>query len=227
MKAKRFLYAIARVADHVSALGKRDAVFIWVPKTAGTSLYDALKKSGCRKFKKLEAVTGKFSQKGLVTFGHLSYAELVASGVVSKRFDENSFKFSFSRNPFARAASLYFYSRKYSLIDEGAKFIDCLELLKQVGCPRVGLYNHQGMSQWNPQTAWLEGVNMDFVGQVETISEDYIELQRQLGLRPATIKVLNRSQTQDYRNIYDAKSIELVRQIYRSDFERFEYSERL
>lgn len=225
MKALR--YVTVRAVDHFSAMGRRNAVFIWIPKTAGTSLFEALKLSGCRKFKKLEAVTGKFSPIGLVTFGHMNYAELAARGVVTEQFNSSSFKFSFSRNPFARAASLYLYSKKIGVIDPETKFADCLAMIRNDGCPPNGLYNRHGLSQWNPQTSWIDGITMDFIGRVESIAEDYLVLQQRLGLQPTTIQVLNQSQTKDYRTIFDANAVELVRQIYRSDFDRFEYSDRL
>lgn len=227
MNFKSLRYALARVADRVASAGKRNAVFIWIPKTAGTSVFDALAKEGCRKFKKLDAAAGKFCQKGLVTFGHMNYAELVRRQVVSTDFDNSAFKFCFVRDPFARAVSLFFYSHKIGAVGRGVRFVDCLKRLREIGCPPVGLYNREGMSQWNPQTAWLENIDMDFVGKVETIDSDFAELQRKLGLCSPSLNVLNKSHSKDYRSLYCAESVDLVRDIYRQDFERFGYRDNL
>lgn len=227
MNFKSFRYAAARIADRVASAGKRNAVFIWIPKTAGTSVFNALAIEGCRKFKKLDAAAGKFCQKGLATFGHMNYAELVKQQVVSADFDKSAFKFCFVRDPFARAVSLFYWSKKTGAIGQDVNFVDCLWRLREQGCPSVGLYNRDGLSQWNPQVAWIENIDMDFVGKVESIDADFSELQRKLGLHAPSLDVLNRSHSYDYRSVFCAESVDLVRDIYRQDFERFGYRDSL
>ena len=92
--------------DTVGALRNQDAVFLWIPKTAGATLYKALDIHICTKLLELPWAKLRFRNRGLVTFGHMEYAQLVKAGVVGSHFDEGAFKFCFSRNPYSRAVSL-------------------------------------------------------------------------------------------------------------------------
>src|SRR6056297_2341307 len=87
--------------DMVGSVRNRDAVFLWIPKTAGATLYSALDRHICTKLLHLTAARIRFRNKGLVTFGHMDYAQLVEIGLVRARFDQSAFKFCFSRNPYS------------------------------------------------------------------------------------------------------------------------------
>lgn len=114
----------------------KDSIFIWVPKTAGTSMFHAL---GCDQVLKLEKESNVvwrgseedrikfgFSQfnsthhgdlvpKGCVTWGH-THPVVIRDHIVDPVAWDRAFKFSFVRNPFCRMVSLYsFVTRKLAL----------------------------------------------------------------------------------------------------------------
>jgi hypothetical protein len=132
---------------------KRMQFFIWIPKTAGTSVYKTL---GAVRRKALPRIKYRFANNGFYTFGHMDYAQLVAQGHVSKEYDKSAYKFAFVRNPYDRAVSLFFYLKKVGTISPDETFLSfCLKLDEKEFEP-IGLYNVSGLSQCNPQVRWLE-----------------------------------------------------------------------
>jgi len=91
---------------------KKDVIFIWIPKTAGTSVFHVFKKEGCQKLKYLFEFAN-FKNQGFVTFNHVNIYKLIRNNIVSKDFFNNAFKFTFVRNPWERVVSLYFYRRLF------------------------------------------------------------------------------------------------------------------
>jgi len=107
-----------------------DAIFVWIPKSAGTSVYASLAGLGMAKFKSLEEVRCLFSGSGMVTFAHQSVSCLVEAGAVNRSFVHNAYKFSFVRDPLHRCASLFRYFRKLGRVPPDMsypQFIDKLE----------------------------------------------------------------------------------------------------
>ena len=150
-----------------------DAVFVWIPKSAGTSVYNSLQKLGCPKLKTVNRIRRVFPQRGLVTFGHLDYNRLVTTGIVSKEFDRKAKKFTIVRDPYDRAISLYFYvMRRSKLFDNWhslPSFEDFLELIESGFYDKIGLFNVQGLSQANPQVAWTKNISFDTIGRIENL----------------------------------------------------------
>ena len=146
-------------------------IFIWIPKTAGTSIFNFLeKKFEAKKFKTIEQLNG-FSNEGCVTFSHMSYINLLATGLVNINFHEKSYKFTVTRCPYDRAVSLFNYSMQKNWIANNVTFEQFLELI-HTKRPPVGLYNVYGLSQTNPQVYWIIGYkNGFFVDNLFRLSE--------------------------------------------------------
>ena len=213
--------------DAVGAMRNRNAVFLWIPKTAGTTLHTALDKNICSKFLDLPSAKRRFRNKGLVTFGHMDYAQLVQTGLVGSRFDETAFKFCFSRNPYSRAVSLYFFAIKRNWITEELSFLEFCRRIEN-GVHDIGLFNVQEMSQCNPQTRWLRGVDPDFVGRLEDFDADLRRVFESLDLTvPDMFSAKNSTAHSPYRDYYCPESIDIVARFYSEDFERFGYSVKL
>lgn len=88
----------------------REYIFFWVPKSAGSSIYKALKEHGCRKVI-LHAQLGiKDKTRGVAT-SHIDIEYLLKSEVIDREFYEKAFKFGVVRNPWDRLVSLYFYTK--------------------------------------------------------------------------------------------------------------------
>lgn len=95
-----------------------DMLFIWIPKTAGSSVFALLETTlGMQKLKTFQEVA-RFRNRGPVTFGHMHYLSLLQAGIVKPEFHSRAFKFAFARNPYARIASLYNYLTPRDLSDK-------------------------------------------------------------------------------------------------------------
>ena len=213
----------------MNALGLTpDAVFIWIPKSAGTSLFDSLSDEGCQKLKSLELVKKRFSQRGLVTFGHMDYRGLIDAGYISSAFDERAKKFALTRDPYARAVSLYLYIRDRHKMFEGWRktpsFREFLEMIDRGHYDSIGLYNVRGLSQANPQVAWTKGIVFDHLGRVESLEESLEAISRLLGKSLQSPKWLNKGSGEDSSNLLDRDTRYLIDKIYDEDFETFGYS---
>jgi hypothetical protein len=204
-----------------------DAVFVWVPKCAGTSLWRTI--VGCDRpfFRSPQDVQDLFPQRGTVTFGHQSYTQLVDKGLVSRDFDQRAFKFAFVRNPFDRTVSLFHYLKTTRHLHENTSFRTFCYLIRDRAFRSVGLFNHLGLSQCSPQSDWLVDSQgklfVEFIGRFETMQEDYERLMRRLGLPAASLTHLNKTKRERYIDYYDDECREIVATCYRDDLERFDY----
>lgn len=202
------------------------AVFIWIPKVAGSSIYRALRPYGCRRLNTLGTIEKDFESRGCVTFGHIDYHALIANGMVSTAFANEAFRFSFVRNPFDRAVSLWAYLRRFDLFDEQLPFEAFVDLIEE-GVTPIGLYNTSGLSQANPQMEWLtqpHGASLDFVGRYETIQSDFRKVCQRLDIPDIKLAHHNQSDRSDYRSYFNHRTRRVVEQIYAPDFEAFDYS---
>lgn len=95
--------------EYLRAIGRRNAVFVWIPKNAGSRLHRLV---GGSRLLDIHAVCYRFAVKGMVTFGHMDYAMLVDRGFVFRRFYGSAFKFAFCRNPYDLAVSLFSYLQR-------------------------------------------------------------------------------------------------------------------
>jgi len=188
------------------------AIFVHVPKAAGSSVADALfgQPVGHRPIHR-----------------HIAYhPELVAS----------YFKFTFVRNPWDRLHSAYHYfaarvgsdwHRDHRWANEFIapfpsfqKFVEALE--DPAFAARVKRYDH-----FRDQLDWLvaprtERIMMDFIGRFESIVEDFAVIRNRLGL---SVELPHRRKGGgvDYRAVYDTRMIETVRTLYGRDIQAFGY----
>lgn len=89
---------------------EKNVLFFWIPKTAGTTIYEVSKKNQCKKLKK-RRLYKYFNNEGWVTFGHISIPFLLRKKIISKQYLNEAFKFCFVRNPWDRLVSIYKYKR--------------------------------------------------------------------------------------------------------------------
>lgn len=108
-----------------------NVLFIWIPKTAGTSVFNLLQNMGMGKYKSLDRARHIFPGRGMATFVHQSIPSLMEAGAITQKYVEDSFKFSFLRNPYDRAVSLYYYFHRFQRMSKGMSFVNFLEILEQ------------------------------------------------------------------------------------------------
>lgn len=206
-----------------------DCIFVWVPKTAGTSLFEWLHREiGMLKLKhKIEFQS--FPNVGATTFGHVQYQLLLDAGIVTKRFDQKAYKFAVTRNPYNRTVSLYNYLTKKKLYEHGfSNFLYDIQHER----PAIGLFNSHGLSQANPQSDWLfdrsENLLVDQlfdISQLEDLAaclETRFKFQRNSEIGRSNVTTNGKlahpllSEKEEY--------VEIIQEVYRRDFELLGYS---
>jgi hypothetical protein len=212
---------LRKAAHYVRNSGRPNAVFIWIPKNAGTSMYHALRRYGCVKTKEAKRIKYQFSQRGLVTFGHMDYHELVKEGYVSEAFDRTAFKFCFSRNPYDRAVSTYVYLCKSEGFEQ--TFLEFWRGVSKNGPDPIGIHHVLGTSHCNPQVRWIENLEMDFIGRYESLAEDFGRLTKELGVPPHSMGHQNRSKRKSSARYYCPETKAIIEDLYAEDFEYFGY----
>jgi len=205
----------------------RSAVFIWVPKNAGTSLFNSLyEHAGFKKYKNMKAAA-KFNNSGPICFGHMKISGLVALGLVDDSFLSGSFKFGICRNPYSRAVSLYKYYQSIKRFPVEFSFNSFLRSISDDGVNPVGLYNCSSMSLANPQTSWLLDIPTDYIGRFEELEVVMPKIYRNLNINNVVENLphFRNSGVEDFRKFYDRGSIDIVNKFYESDFQSFGYEQ--
>lgn len=195
-------------------------LFIHIPKNAGTSIASGL---------------------GFEVTSHIKAFEIkkrYGADYLNKRFS-----FSIIRNPIDRFISLYNYSRMeisyyhnnlnpsksfygkhldYEIL-KNASLFECALLLKQGKLKHDNSWNH-----WQPQYTWL----FDELGNIKLVDKIYridnlIELEEDLfNLHnyKVNFKTLNKSNNYVDRNLISPKTLEILFEYYKKDFELLNFS---
>jgi hypothetical protein len=218
------------------------AVFVHIPKNAGTSMITAL---GVEKLNSLRDAVELYYPRTVVTFGHMSLLDLVRARLVQQKDLDAAFVFTFTRDPYTRAVSLFRYLLLHGKLRgimsnafiEAARdgrtepeeaVAEFLRFLARVadGVPRIGPYNTCELSQANPQVRWMEGINFDFVGTHEAISDGFRVVSERILGAPKELPHENPSVV--LRNVRphdlltpDAR--QAIRDIYHEDFVKLGY----
>jgi len=187
---------------------KHKFIFIAVPKTGTTSMEA-----------KLDAVN---AVEPISNSKHITLENLKAETDINL---DSYFSFSFSRNPWDRHLSIFKYYKKM------IKFWDKNPEKKQkwrTGYERyknlVGSYESfndfvKGRPEWAElQTHWLSK-NIDFIGRMENIQSDFDIICDKTGMDRLKLDHLNKSNSVDYREIYNDESIDIVSKSYKKDID--------
>ena len=187
-------------------------IFIHVPKVAGSSIEKAL-----------------YGTKGLI--GH-HYATTYREA--DRDIYHEYYKFCFVRNPYDRAVSAYLYlinggRNKYDRdwrdknLFQYKSFKDFIMALgdKSV-CQSILSWIH-----FEPQYKYIcdenKNVIVDYVGRFESLEEDFQKIIIRMGIN-VSLPHKNAIERKHYENYYDDESRSVVHEVYREDFEIFEYS---
>jgi sulfotransferase famil protein len=131
------------------------------------------------------------------------------------------YKFTFIRNPWARAYSWFqnvirdeIHKKKYK-ISENISFNEFLRL-------------YSGKGYMKPQIYWLKSFNgsipCDYIGRFENLIDDFKEVCETLNISHITLPHKIKGSGKDYREYYDKDSINLVEEVYKEEIEMFDYS---
>ncbi|WP_165787208.1 sulfotransferase family 2 domain-containing protein [Pseudohalioglobus lutimaris] len=131
------------------------------------------------------------------------------------------FKFTFVRNPWARAYSWYanvmrddIHRRTYGVSDD-VSFADFIK-------------NHSRKNMLRPQTYWLKdysgSIPMDYIGKFENLSDDYRTICTTLNLTSSDLPHIVKGAGEDYRKNYDDDTASLIAREFKEEIDLFDYS---
>ncbi len=215
---RRILFRACRLdcgvpREQAAEVLSRKALFIHVPKTAGTSVQRSL--------------------FGREVVGHQTFRQYELA--LPRRQLTSLFKFAFVRNPWDRLVSAWAFLRDggYNHWDREwaeknlAQFPDFESFVLQ-WISRKTVEN--GYGHFRPQAYYLRNgrgrIDLDFLGRFENLARDFQRVAQLLG-SSATLGSHNRSrrrQSSTYRDYYTPRSSAVVAAAYRDDIETFGYA---
>ena len=152
---------------------------------------------------------------------HMFLKDILLNKPTAKEY----FKFSFVRNPYDRLYSSY-ADFKYSLGHNWAAPIKQKKTFKEfvMDLPKS---DYRNFIHLQPQIDYItiDGkIGLDFVGRFENLQEDFKKVEELLGIphKPLT-KERYSPKVQADPKIYDQQMLEVVRDIYKQDFEELGY----
>lgn len=207
------------------------ALFVWVPKTAGTSLISWLAQSAETALMYESDHFSRFRDDRnnnfrFVSFGHFNIDSLLNYGLVMPQTLETLYSFAFVRNPFQRAVSLYKYALLMRAIPKGFGLKPFFQLVKRQE-PIPGLYHWAGLSMAAPMCRWIqqnEWSGPHKVFKIEDFDKAAGELMSDLGLNGGPGHMNSSRKPTSEVDLSDSER-NLILSIYREDFELFEYDE--
>lgn len=203
-----------------------NVLFIHIPRTAGNWIKQSI---GIKNFNTPTLVNQEFKGKGIVSFGHQDYKELVKSGIVKKKFDKSAFKFCFCRNPFDRAVSYYFWTLKIrpEILPGSKSFLEFSKNLNNIKPLREHIYKFLDGVSFCPQHNHIRNIKIDFIGRFENLEEDLKEVADILNLKVRSVKPNHQTCHYPYQNYYNDESVSNILEYYKKDFEYFGYKKQL
>ncbi len=188
------------------------ALFMHIPKTAGSSLLSS--DLGGAIDKRIHSFVGSIDD------------------IIREYSAEDHFKFCFTRNPYDRFCSLYYYFRNMTEDHMFYKYNgSILKLVKRydtfeefcLAFPELKIKNFHFYSQ--SKYMYSNGnLILDYVGSMENLAEDVAILCDKLGVvQRNPIPHSNKSNSIDYRDVYSSKMKRVVEEAYAEDIEKLGY----
>jgi len=191
------------------------AIFVHVPKCAGTSVKSLLSKKTFKGVSLNNAKDGSHDDK-------TGYYQAGTARRMKRAYEEQwktYFKFAFSRNPWDRMVSCW----KNRAAQKYSNFKDFV-------------YNHQEMIDsgntsfhWHVMPQCLHVCNdegdiiVDYIGRFENLQEDINNILELLDLEPSEVPHKNKTSHKNYREYYNKETIRRVEDLFWKDIEMFEY----
>lgn len=195
-------------------MNKSNICFVWIPKTAGTSVYTLMSEKLDMKLY-IENYQS-FNNEGNVTFAHLDVIQLIKNRTIKKEYFDNTLFFSVVRNPYDRFVSLFYDYKKSRRIAPHTTIREFAWAMKQF-TRKPGLYNVLDHSQASSQISWL------FPGiKILKYENLYEEMKREFSLEdiPHENKGIGSFWRDEFQND-DAKK--LITELYYDDFTLLNY----
>jgi hypothetical protein len=198
---------------------KQKFIFIHIPKTAGTSVFNALKL-----FVLWQYIATRILHKFNISPpfdpipfpSHATATELIEA--MGKETFDLYFSFAIVRNPWDLQVSLYKYILReekhhhHSLVKSFANFDKYLEwrCSEEVILQKDFIYSKEGE------------LLVDFVGRFENLEADFAKICDRIGIS-TSLPRLNVSNTKPYQEYYNEKTKELLRETFKEDIDLLGY----
>tara|TARA_B100001989_G_scaffold113698_1_gene79762 strand:- start:3326 stop:3874 length:549 start_codon:yes stop_codon:yes gene_type:complete len=170
-------------------------IFVHVPKTGGNSV------------KKILGIQGHEHKK---------------FSLCSKAYPDY-FSFAFTRNPWDRFVSAFFYLEQGGMFENDRKsynkYINGLsftEFVLKYQSDRIRI------AHFSEQHLWLDG-NLSFIGKVENFQEDFNTVCDKIGIAKRQLPKKNKSKHAHYTEYYNDETRGIIAEKYAKDIERFGY----
>lgn len=213
----RFRAALPMIVSHLHR-----CIFVAMPKTGTHSVRQALREHlGPDDIEQVGLFVEKrfpFDAIAQIRHGHLSVRQV--RPYLGDAICDSYCKFTFVRNPFDRFVSYCaFMTRQHGAFDRDPQ-----------GTMRRILFEMRPMDHvhFQPQYTLLTNdageIEMDIVGRVERMQDDYDAICARVGIPSRALDKVNSSRRGDYRQYYDQALIDGVAELYRGDLDRFGYT---
>ena len=210
---------------------KHRCIFVHIPKTAGTSVENALRRSSAG-FESFTPDDFNIDRIPPHAGGYRGLNRWDIKHFPAKFLREeyrDYFKFCFVRNPWDLVVSCYFWWIQQTRL-EFRKLQG--QILEQLGFTNfafsfytdyINEIFHQGMGQ----CYWLlddcRTPLVSFIGRFETLQHDYDLICNRIGIEQTQLPSLNRSVHRSYKDYYNTNTQKLVELKFNWDIERFGY----
>ena len=201
---------------------KKSAIYIWIPKTAGTSVAAGFARRGVFRRDGRKALWGRIPEDQRESWRSSNWQHVGAADLgteVGKETFDKCFRFTFVRNPYDRLVSFYEYSKAARRDPRSVQF----------GEPALGTFE-QWLEQSPPRTqlSYLadadQNLLVDFVGRYETLQRDVLRISLKLRILPFLLPRLNASRRGSYPEYYTELLRKKVDALYGEEIERFGYA---
>ncbi|MDZ7663578.1 sulfotransferase family 2 domain-containing protein [Thiohalophilus sp.] len=192
-------------------MDRHDAIFIHIPKAAGTSI--------------IKSLAGRSLPRDHASWHHFLQVD-------KRRFYHYS-KFTFVRNPWDRAVSLYNYLSNGGNQSSDLKFSQYFKehriTFEKFVMEYLNEYKIHEHILLRPQYLFVcdDDLNLkvDYLGYFENIDHDFSNICKILGVKMELTKQNSSGKNQDYKEFYHSQElIERIEYLYLRDVELFNYS---
>ena len=178
-------------------------IFIHINKTGGTSIAEAI---------------------GLPNKRHLHVKEVIS--IIGEANFNKAFVFTVVRNPWDKVVSHYKYRVKKNITNMADNHISFKEWVKQTyGNEKNPIY-YNNSRMFETQCDWLKDSNgiirVNNILKFESLTKDFQIATKIIGIEKKLLH-LNATKKDSYIKYYDKETIEIVRNWFNEDIERFNY----